>query len=119
MEYVFSPREIDVFEVHDAFPIISALSLEASGFAKPGDGLMMAKCGQIALEGDLPIQTLGGLKARGHPIGATGVYQAVEACIQIRGEAGKNQVPNARIAMAQNIGGAASCIVTHIFGRED
>lgn len=114
-----TPDDIDVFEVHDAFPIISTLSLEASGFARPGEGVMMAKCGRISLEGDLPLQTMGGLKARGHPIGATGVYQAVEACLQIRGEAGENQVPGARIAMAQNVGGSASCIITHIFGRED
>ncbi|HEY3267776.1 MAG TPA: thiolase domain-containing protein [Armatimonadota bacterium] len=113
------PDDIDVFEAHDAFPAITVLALEASGFAKPGQGVMLAKCDEICLRGRLPISTMGGLKARGHPVGATGVYQAVEACLHLRGEGGSNQVENARIAMAQNIGGSAACIVTSIYGRED
>lgn len=81
------PKDIDFFEVHDAFTIMAALSLEALGVAEKGKGAMLAKEGQIAIDGDYPIQTMGGLKARGHPVGATGVYQAVEATLQLRGEA--------------------------------
>jgi len=69
---------------------------------------------QIDLKGRLPISTMGGLKARGHPVGATGVYQIVEVVQQLRGEAGANQVENARIGMAQNIGGSGAAIATHI-----
>ncbi len=112
------PNDVDLFELHDAFAIMAALSLEASGFAERGKGALMAAEGQIGLRGRIPIQTMGGLKARGHPVGATGVYQAAECCLQLRGEAGPNQVDGARVAMSQNIGGSGSCVVTHIFTRE-
>ncbi len=111
------PREIDFFELHDAFTIMSALSLEASGFAERGKGTWLARAGEIGLEGKIPITTRGGLKARGHPVGATGAYQIVEAVQQLRGEAGDNQVPNARLGMTQNIGGSGATIVTHIFEK--
>jgi len=112
-----SPADIDFFELHDAFTIMSALSLEASGFAERGQGTWLAKDGEIGLDGKVPITTRGGLKARGHPVGATGLYQIVEAIQQLRGEAGKNQVTNARLGMTQNIGGSGATIVTHIFER--
>lgn len=108
------PREIDLFEVHDAFTIMSALSLEASGFAERGKGVWLAKAGEITREGRIPICTMGGLKARGHPVGATGIYQVVEVSQQLRGEAGANQLPNARLGMAQNIGGSGATVITHI-----
>jgi len=108
------PREIDLFEVHDAFTIMSALSLEASGFAERGKGAWLAKAGEITREGRIPLCTMGGLKARGHPVGATGVYQVVEITQQLRGEAGTNQLPNARLGMAQNIGGSGATVITHI-----
>jgi acetyl-CoA C-acetyltransferase len=108
-------KDINVFELHDAFSIMSVMSLEASGFAERGRGIHFARDGEIAPQGKLPISTMGGLKARGHPVGATGVYQAVEAVTQLRGEAGKNQVPNARVAMTQSLGGVAANAVTHIF----
>jgi acetyl-CoA C-acetyltransferase len=111
------PQEIDFFELHDAFTIMAALSLESAGFAEPGKGTWLAKNGDITPQGRLPISTRGGLKARGHPVGATGLYQIVEAAQQLRGEAGKNQLPNARIGMTQNIGGSGATIVTHIFER--
>jgi len=111
------PEDIDFFELHDAFTIMSALSLEASGFAERGKGTWLAKDGEIGLNGKIPITTRGGLKARGHPVGATGLYQIVEAVQQLRGEAGKNQVANARLGMTQNIGGSGATIVTHIFER--
>ncbi len=112
-----SPAEIDFFELHDAFTIMAALSLEASGFAERGRGTWLARDGEITLEGKIPICTQGGLKARGHPVGATGLYQIVEAVQQLRGEAGENQVANARLGMTQNIGGSGATIITHIFER--
>ena len=109
--------DIDFFEVHDAFSITAVMSLEASGFAEPGQGVRLGLDGEIGLGGKLPICTMGGLKARGHPVGATGMYQIVEAIMQLRGLAGKNQVKDATIGMAQNIGGSGSNVVTHIFER--
>jgi acetyl-CoA C-acetyltransferase len=113
------PRDIDLFEVHDAFTIMSALSLEASGFAERGQGVWLAQTGEITQEGRIPICTMGGLKARGHPVGATGVYQVVEVTQQLRGQAGANQLPNARLGMAQNIGGSGATVVTHILEAGD
>ncbi|HHS98030.1 MAG TPA: thiolase domain-containing protein [Chloroflexi bacterium] len=111
------PKEIDLFELHDAFSIMAALSLEAAGFAEKGKGVRLALDGEITLHGRIPIATMGGLKARGHPVGATGVYQIVEVVQQLRGEAGDNQVPDARIGMAQNIGGSGATVITHILER--
>ena len=110
--------DIDLFEVHDAFTIMAALSLEANGFAERGRGVHLAEEGEITLAGRVPIATMGGLKARGHPVGATGVYQAVEATLQLRGDAGANQVKNARVAMTQNIGGSGATIITHVLAAE-
>lgn len=112
-----SPDQIGVFEYHDAFTIMAALSLEAAGFAEPGKGLVLAKEGEIKLGGRIPVATFGGLKARGHPVGATGLYQIVEVIHQLRGEAGALQVPRNEFGMTQNIGGSGSNIVTHIFRR--
>jgi acetyl-CoA C-acetyltransferase len=108
------PRDMDLFEVHDAFTIMAALSLEASGFAERGKGVWLAQAGEITPEGRIPISTMGGLKARGHPVGATGIYQVVEVAQQLRGEAGESQVPNAQLGMAQNIGGSGATVITHI-----
>ncbi len=111
-----TPADINLFEVHDAFTIMAALSLEASGFAPKGRGVCLAVDGEIGIDGHLPISTMGGLKARGHPVGATGVYQVAEVVAQLTGTAGKNQVPGARIGMAQNIGGSGATVITHILG---
>jgi acetyl-CoA C-acetyltransferase len=108
--------DVSFFEVHDAFSIMACLQLEAVGFAEPGEGWRMAADRQIGIRGRLPICTMGGLKARGHPIGASAVYQAVESVLQLTGRAGKNQVRDPRLALMQSIGGAASTVVTHIFG---
>ncbi|MGB7538182.1 MAG: thiolase domain-containing protein [Anaerolineales bacterium] len=113
-----TPEEIDFFELHDAFSILAAMSLEACGFAERGQGPRMALDGTIRLDGKLPICTQGGLKARGHPVGATGMYQIVETVQQLRGEAGENQLSKARIGLAQNIGGSGASIFTHIFKAE-
>lgn len=111
------PADIDLFEVHDAFTIMSALSLEAAGFAPRGRGVALAMENEIGLGGRIPITTMGGLKARGHPVGATGMYQIVEVAEQLREEAGANQVKNARLGMAQNIGGSGATVVTTILER--
>jgi len=111
------PEDIDLFELHDAFSIMAALSLEAAGFADKGQGLRLALDGEIGIDGRIPVATMGGLKARGHPVGATGVYQVVEVVQQLRGLAGANQVPNARLGMAQNIGGSGATVITHILER--
>jgi acetyl-CoA C-acetyltransferase len=113
------PRDIDLFEVHDAFTIMSALSLEAAGFAERGKGVWLAESGEITREGQIPICTMGGLKARGHPVGATGLYQVAELVQQLRGEAGDNQISNARLGMAQNIGGSGATVITHILEAQD
>ena len=112
------PQDIDIFEAHDAFTIMAALSLEACGFAERGQGPRLALDGEIRPEGRIPIATRGGLKARGHPVGATGMYQIVEVVQQLRGEATGTQVPDARVGMAQNIGGSGSNILTHILKVE-
>lgn len=109
-----TPADIDIFEAHDAFSIMAALSLEAAGFAERGQAPRLANDGEIRPTGRIPISTRGGLKARGHPVGATGMYQIVEVVQQLRGEATGTQVEGARIGMAQNIGGSGSNIITHI-----
>ncbi|HET9908002.1 MAG TPA: thiolase domain-containing protein [Anaerolineales bacterium] len=106
--------EIDVFELHDAFSIMSALSLEACGFAERGQGVRLGLDNEISPNGRVPVCTRGGLKARGHPVGATGIYQIVEVVQQLRGECGATQVDGARVGMAQNIGGSGATIITHI-----
>ncbi len=111
------PDDIGVFEYHDAFTIMAALSLEANGFAEMGQGPSLAKDGSIRVNGKIPVATRGGLKARGHPVGATGMYQIVEVVQQLRGEAGETQVSRQDFGMAQNIGGSGSNIVTHILQR--
>jgi len=97
---------------------MAALSLEASGFAERGKGPQLAIDGEIKPNGRIPVATKGGLKARGHPVGATGVYQLVEVVQQLRGEAGDTQVSPNIYGMAQNIGGSGSNIITHILKRE-
>ncbi len=109
-----APKDVDLYEVHDAFTIVSVISLEAVGFADRGTALKLAAEGRIARDGDIPICTLGGLKGRGHPVGASGVYQIVEVVQQLRGEAGGAQILGARVGMAQSVGGSGSVAVTHI-----
>lgn len=111
-----TPDDIDFFELHDAFSIMACLQLEAAGFAPPGQGWQLAVGGEIALTGRIPIATLGGLKARGHPIGATALYQVCEIVLQLTGRAGPNQLPHPCLALTQSVGGAAGTVITHIFG---
>lgn len=110
------PGDIDFFELHDAFSIMACLALESCGFAKPGQGWKMAHEGEIFADKKLPISTFGGLKARGHPVGATALYQSCEIVSQLGGWAGKNQLQNhPKKAMMQSIGGAGSTLITSIF----
>ena len=114
-----TPQDVDFFELHDQFSIYAALSLEAAGFALPGEGWQLAQNGRLSLGGSLPISTMGGLKARGNPGGASGVYQAVEAVLQLRGQAGANQLARPRRALVQSLGGAAASAVTHVLEVRD
>ena len=110
-------QEINFFELYDAYSIFAALSLEAAGFADQGQGWQLTQEGALSLTGSIPIATMGGLKARGNPWGATGVYQAVEAVLQLRGQANENQIPGARVGLVQSLGGPASTAITHIFEK--
>ncbi|MGE5123056.1 MAG: thiolase C-terminal domain-containing protein [Acidobacteriaceae bacterium] len=108
------PGDVDLFELYDSYSIVAALSLEAAGFARRGEGWKFAQDGTLRLDGNLPIATFGGLKARGNPGGATGVYQVVEACLQLRHQAGTNQVQGAHRALVQSLAGPASSAVAHV-----
>ncbi len=112
-------EQIDLFEYSDLSSIHAALSLEAAGFAGRGEGWKLAADGSIALTGQIPCATLGGSLGRGDPTGATGLYQGVEAVLQLRGSAGKNQITGARRAMIQSLAGPAALAVTHILERLD
>jgi len=111
------PKDVDVLEVHDAFTVLGVIHLEDMGFAKKGEGWGLLKEGQLEKDGDLPTNTMGGLKARGHPVGATGIYQVYEIALQLRGEAGKNQVPDPEVGVAQNVGGVGSTVAVHVVRR--
>ncbi len=108
-------QDIDFFELHDAFSIMACLILEATGFAGTGQGWRLAAEGEIGLDGRIPIATMGGLKARGHPIGATALYQTCEIVAQLTGQAGANQLHDPRVAMLQSVGGAGTTVLTHLF----
>jgi acetyl-CoA C-acetyltransferase len=112
-------NDINFFEYHDVFSIYAALQLEAVGFAIRGQGWKLAADGDIGLKGKIPCATMGGMKARGFAGGAAGVYQAVEAATQLRGEAEANQIPNAKVGLIQSLGGPASTAVSHILQRLD
>jgi acetyl-CoA C-acetyltransferase len=110
------PKDVDVAEVHDSFTIAELIAYEDLGFAEKGEGAKLIRDGVTELDGDLPVNTSGGLKACGHAVGATGVRQAVEITLQLRGDAGKRQV-DAEIGLALNIGGTGGTAVVTIFGR--
>jgi acetyl-CoA C-acetyltransferase len=112
-----TPKDVDFCELHDAFSIMACLLLEASGFAERGQGWRMAVESEIFREGRLPISTMGGLKARGHPIGASALYQVAEMVLQMRGQAGPNQLARADVAMTYSVGGAGTTILAHILAR--
>jgi acetyl-CoA C-acetyltransferase len=111
------PGEIQVAEVHDCFSIAEICCTEALGFVERGRGGEAARTGATALGGRIPVNTSGGLKSKGHPVGATGIAQTIEIFEQLRGEAGSRQVPDAEVGLAQNMGGSGASSVVHIFRR--
>ncbi|MBI2656232.1 thiolase family protein, partial [Candidatus Woesearchaeota archaeon] len=108
---------IDIAELHDAFTSVELISYEDLGFCKRGEGKELIRKGVTNIDGKLPVNTSGGLKAKGHPISATGISQVYELVKQIRNEAGERQVSNVKYALAQNIGGAGSTVTVHILKK--
>jgi len=108
------PKDIDVAELHDSFTIAEILAVEDLGFVKKGDGGKAIENKITTLDGELPVNTSGGLKAKGHPIGATGVAQIAEIVAQLQGKADKRQIKDAKIGLAHNIGGTGASCVVHI-----
>jgi len=111
------PGDIQLAEVHDCFAIAEICCLEALGLVEVGLGGNAAESGETALGGRIPVNTSGGLKSKGHPVGATGVAQAIEIFEQLRGESGKRQVADAKLGLAQNMGGSGGSSVVHILER--
>ena len=110
-------EDVDLAEVHDCFTIAEIIATEDLGFCKKGEGGKLIEEGQTEIGGKIPVNTSGGLKAVGHPVGATGIKQAVEIVLQLRGEAGKRQVDRAEIGLTHNVGGSGATAVIHIFKR--
>jgi acetyl-CoA C-acetyltransferase len=108
------PKDVDLAEVHDCFTIAEIIAIEDLGFVEKGKGGKATEDGLTRLDGEIPINTSGGLKAKGHPVGATGIGQVVELVEQLRGEAGKRQVKGAETGLAHNIGGSGASCVVHI-----
>ncbi|NOZ95913.1 MAG: thiolase domain-containing protein [Acidobacteria bacterium] len=108
------PSDIHVAEVHDCFTIAEIMTTEALGFFGPGEGGPAAEKGWTALDGRIPVNPSGGLKSKGHPVGATGVAQVCEIVNQLRGEAGQRQVKDARVGLTQNMGGSGGSSIVHI-----
>jgi acetyl-CoA C-acetyltransferase len=111
------PEDMDLAEVHDCFSIAEIMATEALGLVPKGQGGVAVERGETTLGGRIPVNPSGGLKSKGHPVGATGVAQAVEAVKQLRNDAGKRQVQDARLALTQNMGGTGGSAVVHIFER--
>ncbi|KUK45201.1 MAG: thiolase domain-containing protein [Methanothrix sp.] len=112
-----APKDIDLAEVHDAFTIGEIVAIEDLGFVEKGEGGRAAEEGLTAIGGKIPINTSGGLKACGHPVGATGIKQAYEMVLQLRGEAGKRQVDGAKVGLTHNVGGCGGTALVHIMSR--
>lgn len=111
------PRDIDLAELHDCFTIAEIIATEDLGFCKKGEGGFYAASGATARTGERPVNTSGGLKAKGHPVGATGVAQLCDLVLQLRGEAGERQVKRAELGLAQNLGGSGATSVVTILGK--
>ncbi len=111
------PEDIDVIEVHDCFTIAEICVIEALGLVEKGKGGEAVEKGLTSLQGKIPVNTSGGLKAKGHPVGATGVAQAIEIVKQLREEAGPRQVKGAEVGLIQNMGGSGGSSIVHIFER--
>jgi acetyl-CoA C-acetyltransferase len=112
------PKDIDILEVHDCFTIAEICVIEALGIVEKGKGGEAVEDEVTYVEGKIPVNTSGGLKSKGHPVGATGVAQVIEIVKQLRGEAGKRQVKDPKVGMAQNMGGSGGSTLVHIFEKE-
>ncbi len=112
------PEDIDVAEVHDCFTIAEIMAYEDLGFCRVGEGGKLIENGETKLGGRIPINTSGGLKAKGHPVGATGTGQAYEIYLQLTGCAGKRQVKDAQVGMTHNVGGSGATATVHIYRKE-
>ena len=112
-----TPKSIDLAEVHDCFSIAEIMAVEDLGFCQKGEGFKKIKAGEFDHDGRLPVNLSGGLKACGHPVGATGVKQLVEIVTQLRGEAGKRQVKKAKIGLTHNVGGSGATAAVHILRK--
>jgi len=113
------PSEVDVAEVHDCFTIAEIMAYEDLGFCSPGEGGLMVQEGLTNLGGKIPVNTSGGLKSKGHPVGATGAAQAYEIFLQLTNSAGRRQVSGAQVGLTHNIGGSGSTAVVNIYRRGD
>jgi len=112
-----NPEEIDVAEVHDCFTIAELIAYEDLGFCKPGQGGSLIEKEETKLGGRIPVNTSGGLKAKGHPVGATGTGQAYEIYLQLTGQADKRQVKDAKIGLTHNVGGSGATATVHVYRR--
>ncbi len=108
--------DINLVEVHDCFTIAEICAIEDLGFCRKGEAGRLTEEGVTALNGDIPVNTSGGLKACGHPVGATGIKQVFEIVQQLRGEAGRRQIDGAEIGMTHNVGGTGASVAVHILG---
>ena len=108
-------QDIHLFEVHDCFTIAEIMVIEALGLVEKGRGGQAVEEGLTVRGGRFPVNPSGGLKAKGHPVGATGVAQAVEIVKQLRGDAGDRQIKGAKLGLAQNMGGTGGSSVVHVF----
>jgi acetyl-CoA C-acetyltransferase len=112
------PEKIDIAEVHDCFTIAEIIAYEDLGFCKPGEGGRLVESGDTKLGGRIPVNTSGGLKAKGHPVGATGTAQAYEIYLQLTGQADRRQVKDAEVGLTHNVGGSGATATVHIYRRD-
>ncbi len=112
------PEDVDLAEVHDCFTSAEIIAYEDLGFCAAGEGGKLAENGETRLDGRLPVNTSGGLKAKGHPVGATGTAQAYEVYLQLTGQADKRQVKNAKIGLTHNVGGSGATATVHVYRSE-
>jgi acetyl-CoA C-acetyltransferase len=112
------PKDIELAEVHDCFTFAELMAYEDLGFCKVGDSGKLVESGETRLGGRIPVNTSGGLKAKGHPVGATGTAQAYEIYMQLTGQAGKRQVKDAKLGLTHNVGGSGATAAIHIYRRD-
>ncbi len=111
------PKDLDIAEVHDCFTIAEIIAYEDLGLCNPGKGGSLVEQGATTLDGEIPVNTSGGLKSKGHPVGATGTAQAYEMYLQLTEQAERRQVSGAEIGLTHNVGGSGATAVVHIYRR--